>query len=153
MYRALSARCNYLAQDRPDLAYTSKELCREFSIPNMNSFKQLERHVRYLCGKPRIVYQCKCQALPLSLDVFVDADFAWCEDTRRSTPGGAAMLGNCCIKHWSKTQSTISLSSGEAELHGIANGAAQALGLQSLCRDMESQVSINVNSDELQPSV
>ena len=30
VYRALAARCNYLAQDRPDLAYSAKELCREF---------------------------------------------------------------------------------------------------------------------------
>ena len=26
--RALAARANYLAQDRPDLAYSAKELCR-----------------------------------------------------------------------------------------------------------------------------
>lgn len=36
MYRAIAARCNYLAQDRPDIAYSSKELCRKFSIPDMN---------------------------------------------------------------------------------------------------------------------
>ena len=40
-YRALSARCNYLAQDRPDIAFSSKELCREFSIPTQSSFKKL----------------------------------------------------------------------------------------------------------------
>ena len=33
-YRALAARCNYLSQDRPDISFASKELCREFSIPN-----------------------------------------------------------------------------------------------------------------------
>ena len=27
-FRALSARCNYLAQDRPDIADSAKELCR-----------------------------------------------------------------------------------------------------------------------------
>ena len=43
MYRALAARCNYLAQDRPDIAYSSKELCREFSIPDINSFQKLKR--------------------------------------------------------------------------------------------------------------
>ena len=57
------------------------------------------------------------------------------------------MLGGCLIKHWSKTQSTISLSSGEAELHGIAAGCAQALGLQSLLRDLGWEVQINVWSD------
>ena len=39
MYRALSVRCNYHSQDRPELACSSKELCRKFNTPNMNSFK------------------------------------------------------------------------------------------------------------------
>ena len=51
-FRALSARANYLAQDRPDIAFCSKELCREFAIPNKNSFIKLKRLVRYLCGLP-----------------------------------------------------------------------------------------------------
>ena len=33
-FRAVSARGNYLAQDRPDGAYNNKELCREFACPN-----------------------------------------------------------------------------------------------------------------------
>ena len=41
----------------------------------------------------------------------------------------------------------LSLSSGEAELHGIAQGCAQALGLQSLLRDLGWEVTINVWSD------
>ena len=57
------------------------------------------------------------------------------------------MLGQCLIKHLSKTQSTISLSSGEAELHGIAMGCAQALGLQSLLRDLGWEIGIQVLSD------
>ena len=57
------------------------------------------------------------------------------------------MIGNCLIKHWSKTQTTISLSSGEAELHGIAYGAAQALGLQSLLMDLGWSLKIKVHSD------
>ena len=46
------------------------------------------------------------------------------------------MIGSCCVKHWAKTQATQSLNSGEAELHGFAMGYAQALGIQSLMRDM-----------------
>ena len=45
------------------------------------------------------------------------------------------MIGTCTVKHWSKTQSTINLSSGEAELHGIAMGCSQGLVLQSLLVD------------------
>eukprot|EP00969_Alexandrium_andersonii_P157754 6971910-Alexandrium_andersonii.AAC.1 len=47
----------------------------------------------------------------------------------------ASLVGSeMCIRdrHWSTTQKTIALSSGEAELAGIAKGAAEGLGLLSL---------------------
>ena len=74
--------------------------------------------------------------MPHAVDLFVDTDFAECKETRRSTSGGAIMVGQGLIKHWAKTQTTISLSSGESELHGIASGCAQALGVQSLMHNM-----------------
>ena len=51
------------------------------------------------------------------------------------------------IKHWSKTQTTISLSSGEAKLHGIAQGCSQGLGLQSLLKDAGWSLPLHVYSD------
>ena len=54
-YRALAARCNYLSQDRRNISFAANELCREFSIHNLNSFKKPKRLVRYLCGLPRLV--------------------------------------------------------------------------------------------------
>ena len=57
------------------------------------------------------------------------------------------MAGGCLLKHWSKTQTTISLSSGEAELHGIAHGAAQGLGMQSLLIDLGWKMKLRVHSD------
>ena len=56
-FRGLGARANYLSQDRADFSFASKELCREFAIPNHNSFAKLKRLVRYLCGLPRLVYE------------------------------------------------------------------------------------------------
>lgn len=49
LYRALSARCNYLAQDRCDIAFAAKELCREFAIPSKLSYARLKRLVRWAC--------------------------------------------------------------------------------------------------------
>ena len=147
MYRALSARCNYLSQDRPDIAYSFKELRRGFAVPTVTSFKKLKRLARYLSGMSRICYHFPWQEMPTELDVYVDTDFAGCRETRRSTSGGVAMIGKCCIKHWSKTQTTISLSSGEAELHGIAYGAAQALGIQSLMKDAGWKIDVHLHSD------
>ena len=84
---------------------------------------------------------------PTAIDTYVDTDFAGCAITRRSTSGGCSVIGSCCVKHWSKTQSTIALSSGEAELGGIAYGAAQAIGLQSVCRDIGMDLQIRLHSD------
>ena len=57
------------------------------------------------------------------------------------------MIGGCCIRHWAKTQTTVRLSSGEAELHGIAQGAAQTLGVQALLKDMGWDLKANIHSD------
>ena len=136
MYRALSARCNYLAQDRCDIAFAAKELCREFAIPNKASYGRLKRLVRYLVGLPRLVYSFKFQTPTKQITVYCDTDFAGCQSTRRSTSGGVCLRGAHNVKHWAKTQTTVCLSSGEAELRGISDGLAQALGIQSIARDL-----------------
>ena len=108
----------------------------------------MKRLARYLAAHPRLVYLFPFQKVkPGGIDVFVDTDFAGCKATRRSTSGGLAMFGAHCVKHWSKTQSTVCLSSGEAELRGIGEGLAQALGLQSIARDLGMQWSIYLHSD------
>ena len=86
-FRALSARANYLAQDRPDLAFSTKELCREFAVPNAASFMKLKRVVRYLMGLPRLVYRYAWQDKQSHLDIFTDSDVAGCQTSRRSTSG------------------------------------------------------------------
>ena len=57
------------------------------------------------------------------------------------------MYSGSNVKHWARTQSTIALSSGEAELHGIAAGIAHGLGMQSLARDLGFDIGINVYTD------
>ena len=75
-YRALSARCNLLAQDLPTISYASKELCREFAAPTHDSFARLKRVARYLVWTPRLVYNCKWGSVPENIEVYVDSDFA-----------------------------------------------------------------------------
>ena len=57
------------------------------------------------------------------------------------------MFGPHNVKHWSKTQTTVSLSSGEAELHGICSGVAMGMGLQSICRDLGFHYKLRLHSD------
>ena len=80
-------------------------------------------------------------------DVCTDTDFAGCKTTRRSMSGGTVMFGTHCVRHWATTQTTLSLSSGEAELHGIGKGISHALGLKSLYADLGKRVDLRIHSD------
>ena len=109
-YRQLAARANYLAMDRPDVGYATKELCRHLSAPTKDSVEALKRLVRYLVGRPRLVWFSPMQTSSNRCDVYVDTDYGGCHTTRRSTSSGAMMHGSHLIKHWSTTQTTVALS-------------------------------------------
>ena len=148
LFRALAARANYLAMDRPETAFATKELCRFFATPTKTGVEQLKRLIRYLAGAKRLVWKFGFQTTGSEdLTVYVDTDFAGCHVTRRSTSGGAACRGQHLVKHWSTTQSTVALSSAEAELTGISKGAAQGLGLQTIAADLGITLSLKVMSD------
>ena len=112
-YRALTARCNYLSMDRPDLQYAVKEVCREMSKPLKGSWHKLQRIGQYLKGKPRLVWRFGWQDPTSSIDVYADANWAGCTRTRKSSSGGCTMIGQHCVKAWSKTQSVVAKSSAE----------------------------------------
>ena len=147
LYRAIVARLNYLAQDRPDLQYASKEVSRRMATPRRGDWAALKRIGRYLVGAPRAVQTFVWQNAPGELDTFVDSDWAGCKATCRSTSGGAVKLGGHCIKTWSSTQATVAMSSAEAELYGLVKGAATSLGIISLCRDLGIGVNVHIHSD------
>ena len=114
--------------------------------PSQASWSALKRLGRYLSGLPRLVYAYREQTVEW-LDTYTDTDWAGCPRTRKSTNGGCLLLGSHTIKHGSSTQSGISLSSGEAEFNGVVRGAGQALGYQSLLRDLGVELPIRLWTD------
>ncbi len=146
LFRSFAARANYLALDRPDISQATKELCRRMSAPKPADLRALARVARYLVGAGRVVYEYPWQSRPV-LRVFTDSDFAGCVATRLSTSGGAVMLGSHLLKHWASTQKRITLSSGEAELGAVVRGFSEALGLQSVARDLGVELKPEVHAD------
>ena len=51
------------------------------------------------------------------------------------------------LKHWSVTQTTVTLSSAESELSGICKGSSVSLGLLSIARDLGFQWGLVVETD------
>lgn len=135
-YRSAAARCNYLAQDRPEILYTVKEACREMATPTKSSWKKLQRVGQSLKGRPTLVWVYPWQSEVNTVDVLSDSNWAGCRRTRKSTSGGATLIGGHCTKAWSKTQSLVARSSGEAELYAVVRSSCEALGAQTLLADM-----------------
>ena len=116
------------------------------SAPTRLSWEALRRLCRFLVGQPRLIYHFPWQSAD-AIDVFSDTDWAGCPRTRKSTSGGCVMLGAHVIKHWSSTQPSVTLSSGEAEFYGVVRGAGMGLGYQSLLRDMHRHLPLRLWTD------
>jgi hypothetical protein len=147
MYRALVARCNYLAQDRSDIGFAVKELCRKMSRPDQGSWAGLKRLDRYLLKRPRVTTNYHYQRRRDTVTVWTDTDFAGCKETRKSTSGGVMKLGSHTVKTWSTTQAVIALSSGEAEYYGLVKGGGVAIGAKNMLRDLGVSVNIELKTD------
>ena len=76
-----------------------------------------------------------------------DSDHAGCVRTRKSTSGGVVRWGSHVLKWWSKTQPTLALSSGEAELAAIVRSTSEGLGMQAVMREFGIETNLVVKSD------
>ena len=94
-----------------------------------------------------MIHTVPFEPLGESLTIFVDSNFAGCIETRESTSGGCILWASSMIKPWSKTQATIALSSGEAELGAVVKGATEALGMQAFLKDLGHDVKLHITSD------
>jgi hypothetical protein len=134
-FRAMAARCNYLALDRADIQYPTKEICRGMANPSKGDVRKLRRLVRYLVERRRVVFVFEFQKYVSDLKGYSDSDWAGCRRTAKSTSGGVIMNGKHCIKTWASTQKNITLSSGEAELVAAVKMSTEIIGMLQLAKD------------------
>ena len=146
-YRALSARSNYLAQDRSDIQYAVKEICRAMSAPTKGDLRKLRRLGRYLIERPRVVIRYDYQGNTEDLNGYSDSDWAGCRRTAKSTSGGAVLKGSHWLKSWSTTQKNVTLSSGEAELVAAIKMSAELIGITQLAHDWGDELQGHVHVD------
>ena len=146
-YRRAAARMNYMALDRADMAFASKEASRGMARPTRGDIVRLKRTLRYLVGAPRVVNKYVWQCPQRKLVTFSDSDWAGCVKTRRSTSGGAIMSGKHLISHWSSTQSTVALSSAEAELNALVKAISETLGVKNMMKTAGIELAIEVKTD------
>ena len=122
-YQELIGCLQWLAQTtRPDIAFASSALARFLVEPT-------EEHWRIGVGVVDFLSSTRDLGIAfdgsrgIDLRVFVDADYAGCLETRRSTTGIVVKLAGGPVAWKSKRQETVSTSTVEAEYVAISEGA------------------------------
>ena len=146
-YRELAARANYLAQDRVDIQFATKEICRGMCNPCKGDLKKLRRLTRYLITVLIMVMKYEWQQDGDRMLGHTDSNVAGCRNTAKSTSGGVISMGTHYLKSWSSTQKTIALSSGEAELTAVVKCSCECIGMVQLADDWGLSVEADVLVD------
>ncbi|GJV15755.1 retrovirus-related pol polyprotein from transposon TNT 1-94 [Tanacetum coccineum] len=127
-YRSMIESLMYLTASRPDLLFA---VCM-CSRPTKKHLEAVKQVFRYLQGTINMgLWYPKDTAMALT----AYADHAGCQDTRRSTSGSAQFLGDKLVSWSSKKQTSMSISSTEAEYITMSGCCAQILWMRSQLSD------------------
>ncbi|KAL0695345.1 hypothetical protein Bca4012_062525 [Brassica carinata] len=126
----------YLIASRPDLSF-SVGVCASYQAkPKVSHLNAVKRIIKYIKGTESLgVYYSKNSNE--NLVGYCDADWAGCDDYRKSTSGGCFFLENNLISWLSKKQNSISLSTAEAEYIAMGSCCSQLLWMKQMSSDYE----------------
>ena len=134
-YRSVVGGLQYLTLTRPDISFAVNKICQFLSQPTDTHWEAVKRILRYVKGTIHTGLKFR-KAVSTSISIFTDADWAGCPDDRRSTGGFAIFVGPNLISWSLKKQTTVSRSSTEAKYKALANGAAEAIWVESLLKEL-----------------
>ena len=129
---------------RPDLAFPVSVLSRFNAQPTIEHNGAAKRVLRYLQSTKDhgIVYQ----GTLLKAAAYSDSDWANDKDTRKSTNGYAFKLCNGAVVWKSRKQSTVALSTTEAEYVGYSEAAKEAIWIRRLLMELDLQRPLSEDS-------
>lgn len=115
---------------RPDLSFTVSLLARFQSNPGIDHWNALMHTVGYIKNTMDygLTYYRDSDLSPIA---YVDADYGGCKDTRRSTSGYVFIMAGGAVTWSSKRQTTVALSTVEAEYVAMSRCAQQMTWMQS----------------------
>lgn len=139
LYAGIVGSILYLVtQTRVDCAYPASVLSRFLNNPSPFHLKAAKRVLSYL--KPTrnacITFGgAKCNGT-LSIHGYTDSDYAGCQETRRSTSGYVFYIAGGPFSWKSKRQTSVTLSSTEAEYYGLSNASREATWIRQFLTDI-----------------
>ena len=115
---------------RPDIAFSTGLLCRAMGRPTPELFQATLRVLGYLYRNRHI--GLRYEASDQSLEGYSDSDWA----VKHSTSGFTFHLGSATVSWSSKKQTTVALSSCEAEIMAGSEAAKEAIYLSTFLREL-----------------
>ncbi|XP_064482932.1 uncharacterized protein LOC135395770 [Ornithodoros turicata] len=119
---------------RPDIACATGILCRRVSSPRQRDWGAVKKLFRYLMHTRHFKLTLTGRQ-SLDLTGYVDADWAGNVTDRKSTSGYIILLGDSPVTWSSRKQSSVALSSTEAEYISAAYASQEVLWLRPLLED------------------
>ena len=146
-FRGCGGTVQFISGDRLDIKFAAKEAMPDAGAPRKSSQTKVKRNGRYLRRAPRFVLRYRWQKPSHTLVMGADASHAGCRRTRKSTSGVLGRIGKHLVHASSSTQSTVRLSSGEAEYAALVRATAEGLYIRAVLRFMWREVMIALESD------
>ncbi|KAI3825339.1 hypothetical protein L1987_06821 [Smallanthus sonchifolius] len=134
LYRAMIGSLMYLTASRPDIMFAVCICSRFQAKPKESHLIAVKRIFRYLKGKQRLGLWYP-HGSNFDFNAYTDSDFGGCCLDRKSTTGGCQFLGNRLVSWQCKKQTTVSISTCEAEYIAAASCCSQILWIQQQLRD------------------
>ena len=150
---------------RPDIAFASVKLSQANSAPHEHHYHGLKHAIKYLYstrddgiyywrtqprddlpeGRPPTINSNKADLLlnkrpqydATTAVAYADSDWATCLKTRRSFTGACIFLAGAVIAYKAKFQSTVALSSTEAEFMAACDVGRMCLFIRSILWDLD----------------
>eukprot|EP00253_Pinus_taeda_P004992 PITA_04992 len=125
-YRSMIGSMLYLIGTQPDIMHAVGIVGRFHANPKEAHLQEVKRIFKYLQGTQNYGLWYPRDA-GLTLHAYTDADWAGSMDDRKSTSGGALFMGSRLASWFNKKQSSIALSTAEAEYVAVASCCTQLL--------------------------
>lgn len=149
-FRRLVGSLIYLTITRPDIVYSVGVISQFMDQPCIGHLVAAKRVLRYVKGTINFGLMYK-EKLPSELYGFVDADWAGDINDRRSTTGYCFSIGSAVISWCSKKQTSLALSTCEAEYIAATMAAQECIWLKKLLQDINVSLvtSIPIQCDNI----
>ena len=132
-YRSAVGKISWGGQTRIDLTYFISVLSRGQSTPLVVHETCLRAFLRYLMSVDQLKKLMGAEECSGRVEAFVDSNWAPERNgDRRSLSGCVILVDGFPIKAFTRQQSSVAMSSAEAELVAITEGAKEAVGVVSL---------------------